>query len=165
MGFAAVMKGREALRRRRDGDPCEVHSRGSRALSGLTNIRNLRMMGWALEFIEAPYFSKLLAEYPSDEDYRQLQLHLARDPEAGDVIQGTGGFRKVRWADRRRGQGKRGGLRVIYYYFEQDRQLWFLTIYGKDEAATLTPREKRVLKAAVEDENRQRARRRGSRKG
>jgi hypothetical protein len=49
-----------------------------------------------LEFIEAPYFSKLLAEYLSDEDYRQLQLHLARDPEDGDVIQGTGGFRKTR---------------------------------------------------------------------
>jgi hypothetical protein len=41
---------------------------------------------------------------PSDEDYRELQLHLAQDPEAGDVIQGTGGFRKMRWVDRRRGQ-------------------------------------------------------------
>jgi hypothetical protein len=117
-----------------------------------------------LEFIEAPYFTQLLANYLSDEDYRELQRHLARDPEAGDVIQGTGGFRKVRWADRRRGQGKRGGLRVIYYYFEQDRQLWLLTMYGKDEAADLNPNEKRALKAAVEEEIRQRARRRASRR-
>jgi hypothetical protein len=115
-----------------------------------------------LEFIEAPYFTQLLADYLSDEDYRERQLHLARDPEAGDVIQGTGGFRKVRWADRR--QGKRGGLRVIYYYFEQGRQLWLLTMYGKNEAADLTPKEKRALKAAVEEEIRQRARRRASRR-
>jgi len=117
-----------------------------------------------LEFIEAPYFTQLLADCLSDGDYRELQLHLARDPEVGDVIQGTGGFRKVRWADRRRGQGKRGGLRVIYYYFEQDRQIWFLTMYGKDEAADLTPKEKRALKAAVEKEVRQRAGHRASRR-
>jgi hypothetical protein len=118
----------------------------------------------SVEFIEAPFFTQLLAGYLSDEEYRELQLHLARDPEAGDVVQGTGGFRKVRWADRRRGQGRRGGLRVIYYYFEQDRQMWFLTMYGKDEAADLTPKEKRALKAAIEEEKRQRARRRASRR-
>ena len=117
-----------------------------------------------MEFVEAPYFTQLLADYLSDEDYRELQLHLARDPESGDVIQGTGGFRKVRWPDRRRGQGKRGGLRVIYYYFKQDRQLWLLTMYGKDEAVDLTPKEKQALKAAVEEEIRQRARRRASRR-
>jgi hypothetical protein len=111
-----------------------------------------------VEFIEAPLFTKLLPGYLSDEEYRGLQLHLAGDPEAGDVIQGTGGFRKMRWADARRGQGRRGGLRVIYYYFEQGSQIWFLTIYGKDEASDLTPREKKILKAAIEDEKRQRAR-------
>jgi putative transcriptional regulator len=65
----------------------------------------------SVEFIEAPAFTRLLAEYLDDDQYRELQHHLARDPEAGDLIQGTGGFRKVRWADSRRGQGKRGGLR------------------------------------------------------
>jgi hypothetical protein len=70
----------------------------------------------------------------------------------------------VRWADRRRGQGKRGGLRVIYYYFAEDQQLWLLTMYGKDEAADLTPKEKRAPKAAVEEEIRQGARRRASRR-
>ena len=113
-----------------------------------------------LEFIEAPRFTHLLPEYLSDDEYRELQRHLAQDPKAGDVIQGTGGFRKVRWADPRRGQGRRGGLRVIYYCFEQDRQIWFLALYGKDEAADLTAREKRALKAAVDEEKRQRVRRR-----
>lgn len=96
-----------------------------------------------LEFIEAPRFTQLLPDYLSDDDYGALQIHLAKNPEAGEVIQGTGGFRKVRWADPRRGQGRRGGLRVIYYYFEQDMQIWLLTLYGKDEAADLTPKEKR----------------------
>ncbi|MDQ7840601.1 MAG: addiction module toxin RelE [bacterium] len=63
-----------------------------------------------MEFIEAPLFTQLVPEYLSDDGYRMLQLHLARDFEAGAVIAGTGGFRKLRWADRRRGRGKRGGL-------------------------------------------------------
>jgi hypothetical protein len=80
------------------------------------------MMGM-LEFVEAPVFTRLLAGYLTDDEYRELQLHLARDPAAGDVIQGSGGLRKVRWADRRRGQGKRGGLRVIYYHFAEEMQI------------------------------------------
>jgi hypothetical protein len=91
------------------------------------------------------------------DDYRELQLHLARDPEAGHVIPGTGGFRKLRWLDRRRGKGKRGGLRVIYYYLASDTQVWLITVYDKDEAADLTPAERRALKSAIDEERRQRA--------
>jgi hypothetical protein len=98
-----------------------------------------------------------LADYLGDEDYRALQLHLARDPEAGDVIPGTGGFRKLRWADRRRAKGKRGGLRVIYYYLVADAQIWFMSVYDKDEAADLCGKEKRALRAAIEWEIAQRA--------
>ena len=75
-------------------------------------------------------------------------------------IPGTGGFRKVRWADRRRGHGRRGGLRVIYYLFLQENQLWLLTLYGKDDAVDLTASEKRRLKAAIDQEKKQRAKRR-----
>ena len=57
-----------------------------------------------MEFIEAPLFTQLLPEYLTDDEYARLQLYLAADPEAGDVIPGTGGFRKVRWVDPRRGQ-------------------------------------------------------------
>jgi hypothetical protein len=117
-----------------------------------------------VEFVEAPPFTQLLRDYLSDEHYAGLQQFLARDPEAGHLIPGTGGFRKLRWADPRRRKGKRGGLRVIYFYFAEDRQVWLMTLYGKDEAADLTPEEKRALKAAVEREARQRAQRRKARR-
>jgi hypothetical protein len=55
------------------------------------------------------------------------------DPEAGDVIQGTGGLRKMRFSDPRRGKGKRGGLRVISYWWKAGLQFWLFTLYGKDE--------------------------------
>jgi hypothetical protein len=117
-----------------------------------------------VEFIEAPVFTQLLSKYLGDDAYIELQLYLASNPEAGDIIQGTGGFRKLRWSDPRRGQGKRGGLRVVYYYFDQDQQIWFLTMYGKNEAADLSAKERQLLKAAVDEEKRQRARRKGSRR-
>lgn len=114
-----------------------------------------------MEFVEAPLFTRLLPEYLDEDGYRELQLHLVADPEAGDLIPRTGGFRKLRWRDRRRGQGKRGGLRVVYYYFIADSQIWFMTVYGKDEVEDLSSNEKRLLKAAIEQESRERARRRG----
>jgi hypothetical protein len=126
-------------------------------------VRRSRIISW-LEFIEAPVFTRLLPKYLTDDEYRELQLHLARSPDAGDVLQGTGGFRKVRWTDRRRGQGKRGGLRVIYYYFEAEMQIWLLTVYDKDEAVDLTPGERRSLKEAMAEEKRQRAARRTRRR-
>lgn len=111
----------------------------------------------AVEFVEAPGFSTLLSEYLGDDHYRSLQVFLAGNPGAGDVIPGTGGFRKLRWGDPRRRKGKRGGLRVIYYHFETDKQIWLMTLYGKDEVADLSPAEKRILKTAVESELAQRA--------
>lgn len=113
-----------------------------------------------MEFIEAQLFTRLLPDYMSDDQYGELQLYLAMDPEAGDVMPGTGGFRKLRWADQRRGKGKRGGLRVIYYYLVADTLIWFFSLYDKDEAVDLGPKEKRLLRAAIEEETRQRARRR-----
>ena len=71
------------------------------------------------------------------------------DPEAGDVIEGTGGLRKLRFADRRRGKGKRGGLRVIYYWWASGRQFWLYTLYDKDEMDDLTAKERKALKSAL----------------
>ena len=73
-----------------------------------------------MEFVEAPAFSRNLSHYLQDEGYRDLQARLSVNPELGDLMPGTGGFRKVRWADERRGKGRRGGLRIIYYYFASD---------------------------------------------
>ncbi len=68
----------------------------------------------------------------------------------------------MRWADQRRGKGKRGGLRLIYYHLVKDGQVWLLTLYAKDEVVDLSARERRLLKVAIEDEVRQRAQRRRS---
>jgi hypothetical protein len=105
-----------------------------------------------MEFIEAPAFTRYLSEYLSDDGYRRLQLLLTVDPERGDLMPGTGGFRKLRWADPKRGKGRRGGLRIIYYFFSTDQQIWLMTLYDKGEAADLTPKEKKMLKNAIETE-------------
>jgi hypothetical protein len=78
-----------------------------------------------LVFLETPLFTRLLGDYLPDESYREPQRVLMENPEMGDLIPGTGGFRKVRWEDARRGKGKRGGLRIIYYYLPADHQIWF----------------------------------------
>lgn len=117
-----------------------------------------------VEFVEAPGFTTLVSDYLDDDEYRGLQVFLAGKPDAGDVIPGTGGFRKLRWGDPRRGKGKRGGLRVIYYYLEADDQIWLITVYDKDEMADLSPAEKRLLKKAIEAELTQRAGRRSRRR-
>jgi hypothetical protein len=76
-----------------------------------------------MEFLEAPAFTRYVSGYLTDDEYRELQNRLAAAPEHGDVIPGTGGFRKLRWTDPRRGKGRRGGLRVIYYYFPGEQQI------------------------------------------
>jgi hypothetical protein len=105
-----------------------------------------------MEFIEAPVFTRYVSHYLDDDQYRKLQTELAAKPEFGDVMPGTGGFRKLRWADPKRGKGRRGGLRIIYFYFASDKQIWFMTLYGKNEASDLTPKEKKELKSAIESE-------------
>jgi len=105
-----------------------------------------------LVFLETPLFTRLLGDYLTDEGYRELQRALMENPQVGDLMPGTGGFRKIRWEDARRGKGKRGGLRVIYYYLVSDHQLWFFTLYDKDESVDLTSEEKKVLKKAIQVE-------------
>ena len=113
-----------------------------------------------MEFIEAPAFTRHLPDYLSDADYADLQATIAANPELGDLMPGTGGFRKARWANVRRGKGRRGGLRVIYYYFKSDHQIWLMTLYDKDESSDLTTREKKALKTSIESELEARAARR-----
>ena len=103
-------------------------------------------------FIELPIFARYRSDYLDDDAFRHLQQSLLLNPEAGEVIEGTGGLRKVRHADKRRGKGKRGGLRVIYYWWDGEGQFWLFTLYDKDEMADLTPQERQVLKGLLKQE-------------
>ena len=82
-------------------------------------------------FVETSLFTAQLGRYLSDDDYRELQTHLMARPDAGAIIRGSGGIRKVRWGVRRR--GKSGGVRVIYYWATAAAQIYLLTIYGKSD--------------------------------
>jgi len=112
-----------------------------------------------LQFLEAPAFSRYREDYLDDEGFRELQQALASNPEKGDVIPGAGGIRKLRWRDSRRSKGKRGGLRIVYYCFLSDEEIWLLTLYGKDEASDLSKDEKTQLRKALEAERAARKRR------
>jgi hypothetical protein len=103
-------------------------------------------------FKELPSFEARREDYLSDEEFQAFQSVLMKNPKAGDVIKGTGGLRKVRVASVKRGKGKRGGTRVIYYWYLEGKQFWLFTIYGKDEVTDLTAEQKRILKAVLEKE-------------
>jgi hypothetical protein len=103
-------------------------------------------------FVELPAFERNRANYLDDAAFGDLQHALMKDPEAGNVIKGTGGLRKVRFADKRRGKGKRGGLRVVYYWWSSGLQFWLYTLYDKDEMADLTPKQCSALKAMLKAE-------------
>ena len=80
----------------------------------------------------------------------RLQLRLIAEPEAGDLIKGTGGLRKIRWQGS--GRGKRGGVRVIYYGARREEVILLLLVYGKNEQDDLTPERRAALKRLVEEE-------------
>ncbi len=86
-------------------------------------------------FIETRLFAKLVQEYLTDDDYADLQRALMTQPEAGPVIPGSGGVRKLRWAAP--GRGKRGGYRVIYYLRKANGVIWMLTMYPKNIAENI----------------------------
>jgi mRNA-degrading endonuclease RelE of RelBE toxin-antitoxin system len=100
-------------------------------------------------FIETRLFTKLVVDYLSDEEYATLQAALMRSPEAGPVIPGSGGVRKLRWAAP--GRGKRGGYRVIYYVHHANGVIWMLTMYPKNVAENISAHVLRQIKKEVDD--------------
>ncbi len=80
-------------------------------------------------FIELPAFTRYVADYLSDTELTDLQMALTMDPALGDVVPGTRGVRKMRWA--RAGMGKRGGVRILYYLQDALGRIWLLTVYAK----------------------------------
>ncbi len=95
-------------------------------------------------FVETPNFTRRVHEYMDDEEYGQMQAFLSQRPDAGSVIRGTGGMRKLRWAGS--GRGKRGGLRVIYYWWVAKDRISMLLAYPKNEQDDLTADQLKHLK-------------------
>ena len=103
-------------------------------------------------FVELPAFERRRADYLADDAFGALQHLLMTRPEAGDLMPGAGGLRKLRFPDARRGKGKRGGLRVIYYWWTAGQQFWLFTLYDKDEMSDLTPAQCKALRAMIKAE-------------
>jgi mRNA-degrading endonuclease RelE of RelBE toxin-antitoxin system len=95
-------------------------------------------------------FTRRILEALPDDDYRLLQEALLRRPAQGDLIEGTGGIRKVRW--REEGRGKRGGLRLIYYWHAEREIFLMLFLYRKSEQKDLTADQRRILAKVVQQE-------------
>lgn len=100
--------------------------------------------------IETPVFTKRVGEILDDEQYRLLQRLLVETPEAGKVIPGSGGLRKLRWAGS--GRGKRGGIRLIYQWFPKQDKLLMLFLFAKNERADLTAQQLKRLRRTAEKE-------------
>jgi mRNA-degrading endonuclease RelE of RelBE toxin-antitoxin system len=100
-------------------------------------------------FKETTVFTRQISRLLSDEAYRELQQELIFNPIAGDLIKGSGGLRKIRW--RSVTGGKRGGIRVIYYWQVADSEIFLLLAYGKTEKEDLSAKEIKILKALVEE--------------
>ena len=103
-------------------------------------------------FVELPPFERHRDDYLDDDAFLRLQRLLILNPEAGNSVPGTGGLRKLRFADERRGKGKRGGLRIIYYWWDTGSQFWLFTVYDKDEMDDLTTPQRKVLKEMIKKE-------------
>ena len=99
-------------------------------------------------FIESAAFERMHAVYLDDDEYAELQQFMMKDPEAGDLVRESGGVRKLRW--KRKGMGKRGGLRVIYFVRYQPNEFWMLTLYAKAKQENIPARILRELKEAFE---------------
>lgn len=104
-----------------------------------------------LTIVETPLFSKLVFDYLTDDEFAEFQFFLAENPEAGDVVPGSGGVRKIRWEQR--GMGKSGGARIIYFNRLSSGEIWLLTIYAKAKQENAPAHILKAMKEAIEYES------------
>jgi hypothetical protein len=103
-----------------------------------------------MRFVETSVFTAQIVDALHDDSYRQLQVALLLRPEQGALIRGSGGLRKIRWSAS--GQGKRGGIRVIYFWHAGDETFYMLFAYPKNVQGDLSPGQLRTLRRLVEQE-------------
>lgn len=96
---------------------------------------------------EVPEYARRAEKLLSAQERQEIVEYLAKRPKAGDLMEGTGGVRKLRW--RRGNRGKSGGVRVIYYFHSDAMPLYLLTVFGKNERANLSKAERNALSALV----------------
>lgn len=105
---------------------------------------------FGMRFVETPVFTRLARDFLGDEQYRSLQMALLLRPQQGTVIPGSGGLRKVRWGTG--SKGKRGGLRIIYYWDVASETLYMLFVYSKNQQGDLTHDQVRAISRLVREE-------------
>ena len=105
-----------------------------------------------LIFRETSLFTRQVVEKLTDSEYLELQAALVLEPELGDLIPQTGGLRKLRWRESRRGKGKRGGVRIIYYWYEPKSLVYFLVMYSKTDRDDLSAEERKTLTKLINAE-------------
>lgn len=103
-----------------------------------------------MEFLETPLFTKQVLDIFSDDEYRELQTHLVQHPDAGPIIQESGGLRKIRWSVK--GQGKSSGVRVIYYWVVTKDLVYMIYAYRKTKQSDLSQDQLKMLRKTVEQE-------------
>ena len=101
-------------------------------------------------FVESPQFTRTITQLVGDDEYRLLQAALLENPEAGAVIVGSGGLRKIRWS--LPGRGKRGGARMIYYYWVVRSRIYLLYAYSKSAKSDLTREQIKILAGLMQGE-------------
>lgn len=101
-------------------------------------------------FIETSLFTKLLPQYLSEDEYLGLQTFLLKNPDTGKIIVGTGGVRKIRWGVS--GKGKRGGVRIIYFWKTQADEIWLLTMNTKSERETIASHILKKIAEEIQDD-------------
>ncbi|MHC1781838.1 MAG: type II toxin-antitoxin system RelE/ParE family toxin [Anaerolineaceae bacterium] len=103
-----------------------------------------------MDIVETSVFTRRVTKLLPDDEYRELQETLIIRPDCGSKIPGSGGIRKLRWSAS--GHGKRGGARIIYYWFTLKDKILMLYLFGKNESDDLTPDQMKILKRVVESE-------------
>ena len=98
--------------------------------------------------IETPVYAGKVKRILTDDEREAFAVFIAQNPKAGSVVQGSGGVRKVRWAQK--GSGKSGGARVIYYNRLENGEIWLLTLYAKSDRSTIPAHELKMIKEVID---------------